>query len=141
MQFPPAAQLKINQFLRPVPSPPTRDSDCFIIEPGDATSNKISNGPTDSIVHAATPKKHPKINDSDDDDKPLAPPLAVEVQNLTMQQGDGRGVVMPHHHGSRAVAPSQPASETKRRDRRISSSTKAKTKHKRQATTSTTASV
>jgi hypothetical protein len=137
----PASQLKIDQFLRPSPQKKL-DNDCFIIEPGYATSNKIANGPTDSVVPAATPKKHPKINDSDDDDAPLAPPHAADaVQNLTMQLGDGRGVVMPHHRETQAVAPSQPAPETHRRDNRTSTPFKAKNKHKRQAATPTTASV
>ncbi len=71
------SQSKMYKFLRPMQE---IDSDCYIVESEDKTgNNKLSNGPSDSVVvHAATPKRHPKINDNDDDDddddKPLAPP-------------------------------------------------------------------
>jgi hypothetical protein len=65
-------QSKIHEYLLPKREV---DGDCFIIEPGDKKSTKMSDDPTDSaVVLTATRKRHPKIYDDDDDDEPLAPP-------------------------------------------------------------------
>ncbi len=40
----------------------------------------MSDGPTDSaVVFTATPKRHPKIYDDDDDDEPLATPQGQKL--------------------------------------------------------------
>ena len=70
MQPSPGTQLKINQFLRALPPARELDSDCFIVEPADRKGNQCSNAPADSkVVDPATPRRHPKINDVDDDDE------------------------------------------------------------------------
>lgn len=90
MQHSPSSQLKINQFLRPVPALQPVDDDCYIVAEG---YKKLSNCPTESaVIHAgATPRIHPRINDDDDDDELLVQPQDSNVNDHTLQQRDGRG--------------------------------------------------
>ena len=140
MQHSPSSQLKINQFLRPVPALQTVDDDCYIVEEG---NKKLSIGPTESaVIHAAaTPKIHPKIYDNDDDDELLVQPQDSNEHNLTLQQRDGRGGDMSQTHATLGTTATQQPPETQRRAKSSGSSPKAKRRKrsKHQVATSTAA--
>lgn len=140
MQHSPSSQLKINQFLRPVPALQTVDDDCYIVEEG---NKKLSIGPTESaVIHAAaTPKIHPKIYDNDDDDELMVQPQVSNEHNLTLQQSDGRGGDMSQTHATLGTTATQQPPETQRRAKSSGSSPKAKRRKrsKHQVATSTAA--
>ena len=166
MQPSPGTQLKINQFLRALPPARELDSDCFIVEPADRKGNQCSNAPADSkVVDPATPRRHPKINDVDDDDEPLALPQAYQMQEPpdAQLQGDKsastskakrKHAATPKRHPkinddddddeSHAVPQANPMlepPETQLQSERSASSSKAKRKLKRQKATSTVEAV